>query len=498
MNMSRLAWRICLQLAGLYMLIGGAGIAGFLLSKRYVSRGTGDLLRQTADRLLLGYSPLLLLLIGFTVIRLGLFIYKTGNLESEVRSALLWNRLSRFPVELFVFYSGFSVSFSQVFRFISFGLPPWSQADTIEYTKGTLFDISAFIALAVIHYSTSRWILRTHIRKLSVFRQNGFRFRSAIGNLVFIAACGLIFVQLRLFWYAYNSGPTDQAARLAVMLGTGLIVFLITFGVTGLMTLFLFRDMVNITRRFRELSDMERGELLHPIPIASPYETGELTMAFNVLQERFRREYSRLDQDMKLALHVQEQMLSYRQGTFGEWRIKSSEHRAAQIGGDFCDAVELRNNRLALVAGQVTGVGLPSALVKSMILMIIRSGLQDEMTSPKLLLQLIETLDGVLADGQEVHMGICILDDPIDKAEWASVGRMRIMVEQPDGGIAYRFDSASPGEGAGGKVDEGSLNLPEDCVILLEYRESAGITDERAVTNGFIMASRRGGAYSGR
>src|SRR5207237_603245 len=55
------------------------------------------------------------------------------------------------------------------------------------------------------------------------------------------------------------------------------------------------------------------------------------------------------------------------------WQFAAYYHAARQVGGDFYDFIELPDGKIALVIGDVTGHGVPAALVMATTRSILRS-----------------------------------------------------------------------------------------------------------------------------
>ncbi len=68
-----------------------------------------------------------------------------------------------------------------------------------------MFNFTAYFAFAMIHYCTARWILRPYLRDMRIFQQEIFRFRSAAGMIILILSCSIVYLLLRMFWYAIDT-----------------------------------------------------------------------------------------------------------------------------------------------------------------------------------------------------------------------------------------------------------------------------------------------------
>ena len=91
------------------------------------------------------------------------------------------------------------------------------------------------------------------------------------------------------------------------------------------------------------------------------------------MQERIR-ENERFEADIRAAREVQEAMLPKELPTLEKWEIAAGYLPAREVAGDFYDAIELPDNRLCVVVGDVCGKGLPAAVYMARVLGYFRVG----------------------------------------------------------------------------------------------------------------------------
>ena len=416
------------KLYGLYLLLAVFIFAGVLSSRRFVSRQPAEQVAESAAGIILVFFSIMVLIFWFTSFRFK-DVDPAENREGGA-AVILWERMIRFPLELFgVFLIG-SLLITQLHRFTVTGLPPWPAPAFIEYVKGTLFDATTVMSFAAMLYIGARWTIRPHIRQLHVDMPDDRMFRSLTRTLVLLAGTGLFYMQPRIIWYVYISRESGRAVQPSVLAVIIAVVCVVTLVIVCLMAVYLFRDMERMTQRLRELAAVDRARLLSRLPVVSPYETGKLTKAFNLLQSRFEREYARINQEMELALQVQQQLLEGKPPELGDWRLSVKAGPSTDVGGGFYDVIQLKNGTFAMIAGEVTGTGLPSALVMSSVLMLMRTQIQDDTSPGRVLSNLNQTLYGIVSDETKVHIAIGIVDGRGERLVWASAGGMTIEVEQ--------------------------------------------------------------------
>src|SRR3989442_7777540 len=90
-------------------------------------------------------------------------------------------------------------------------------------------------------------------------------------------------------------------------------------------------------------------------------------------QEAEVRARERIDQELRVAQLIQQQFLPKTLPDLPGWQIAAFYRAATQVGGDFYDFIELPDARVGLVVGDVTGHGVPAALVMATTRSVLRS-----------------------------------------------------------------------------------------------------------------------------
>jgi len=80
----------------------------------------------------------------------------------------------------------------------------------------------------------------------------------------------------------------------------------------------------------------------------------------------------RIEQELQVAQLIQRQFLPRELPRFAGWRIAAYYQPAKAVGGDFYDLIELPDGQVGLVCGDVTGKGVPAALVMATTHSILR------------------------------------------------------------------------------------------------------------------------------
>jgi serine phosphatase RsbU (regulator of sigma subunit) len=98
------------------------------------------------------------------------------------------------------------------------------------------------------------------------------------------------------------------------------------------------------------------------------------------------REKERIENEMRVAQLIQRQLVPKDLPVLTGWKVYAYYHPAREVGGDFYDFIHLPDGRLAVVVGDVTGKGVPAALVMASTRSILR-GEAPRLLSPARVLE---------------------------------------------------------------------------------------------------------------
>jgi len=413
----------------MYVATGLIVMTGMLLSNRFVSHASWEQLMKTMLGVTVGYTLLLLLLLLFTYIRLNVALFSklprpSAKLSVSQRQAI-WQRLVSFPNELFWFYWITGVAIAQSYRIALAAPPPWYGEAAINAWKGILFDGSTFFAFAMIHYSLMRWLLHRHIKELNIVHLPKMRFYRMSNRILMIVACGMVYVGLRLFWYAYQAVNKGQEIRWDIFVIIAIVIIVVTLVSMKLAASYLLTDMNRIQSSLQQLL-LGRNNSIKPITIVSPYEAGELALAFNSLQHRFVEEYTRLQDEIQLAQHVQQQLIPPVELEARGWLFTGSKEQVNREAAHLFQMAERQAEHIVLAAGAIKGNAPSAALVMSSLLMLFRAQASQPVSAERILDYINRQLADVLARTMELHMIVVILDQQHYVLEWAMAGEVQL------------------------------------------------------------------------
>jgi predicted ester cyclase len=197
-----------------------------------------------------------------------------------------------------------------------------------------------------------------------------------------------------------------------------------------------------VVTKYRQ-SAVERREIMG-IPPSGKEETnvgirihrisgGEITEEWNTfdvrpVQESLAqelRERERIEQDLRVARHIQQASLPKEVPQLEGWQIAPYYQPAREVGGDFYDFHLLSGGQLGLVVGDATGKGVPAALVMSTtcgILQAISEALDSSSSPGEVLERVNEALTIRIPANMFVTCFYAVLDPKSASLRYANAG----------------------------------------------------------------------------
>ncbi|MBI5171058.1 MAG: PP2C family protein-serine/threonine phosphatase [Candidatus Eisenbacteria bacterium] len=158
------------------------------------------------------------------------------------------------------------------------------------------------------------------------------------------------------------------------------LVLLVTLG--GLMALVALWDIVMVTNMGRNVAaaigalhgaarKLESGELSHRIEIRGEDDLWAVARAMNQASEgleharSLEKERARMESELALARRIQARLLPAMPPSVPGLEIAGASEAAREVGGDYFDHLDLGDRRVGLVIADVSGKGVPAALLMS-------------------------------------------------------------------------------------------------------------------------------------
>lgn len=153
-----------------------------------------------------------------------------------------------------------------------------------------------------------------------------------------------------------------------------------------------------------------------------------------VLHEAALRERS-LEIELKLAQQIQVELLPSEPPQIDGYEFFDYYAPAKYVGGDYFDYLPLEDNRLALVVGDVSGKGVPAALLMVKVASELQASLATGSDPVQVLNRVNRRFSQRNPDGTFVTMVLAVLDLSAHAMSVVNAGHLRPLLRRPDGSI---------------------------------------------------------------
>jgi len=159
-----------------------------------------------------------------------------------------------------------------------------------------------------------------------------------------------------------------------------------------------------------------------------------------ILHEAALRERS-LEVELKLAQEIQVELLPSEPPQIEGYEFFDYYAPAKYVGGDYYDYLPLDDNRLALVVGDVSGKGVPAALLMVKVASELQASLATEPDPVQVLNQVNRRFSRRNPDGTFVTMVLAVLDLSAHSMSIVNAGHLRPLLRRPDGSVVEIGDA---------------------------------------------------------
>jgi serine phosphatase RsbU (regulator of sigma subunit) len=140
-----------------------------------------------------------------------------------------------------------------------------------------------------------------------------------------------------------------------------------------------------------------------------------------VEQERIERE--RFEQELLVARRIQHALLPKAVPALVGWEISPYYRPAREVGGDFYDFLRVQDGRVGLVIGDVSGKGIPAAVLMASTQSVLRAVTQRGVSAPgQVLTEANEVLCTHIPPNMFVTCFCAILDPESGRLSYANAG----------------------------------------------------------------------------
>jgi serine phosphatase RsbU (regulator of sigma subunit)/anti-sigma regulatory factor (Ser/Thr protein kinase) len=225
----------------------------------------------------------------------------------------------------------------------------------------------------------------------------------------------------------YSSDPISEPLSMARRRIFILTSLLLLFGVVGIYMLsnYFVRPIVNITRRVRRFAS---GDLESELPLEGAEEFFEISKAFNEIMTRLSQDRKniaareKMAREIEVASQIQRALLPARLPEVPGLELDAFYRAASVVGGDLYDVFQINPGRYCLVVADVSGKGVPAALVMSMLRTVIQIHAQHSTSAREILLRVNKYLVENIPSGMFVTVMLVVYDVAARNMKLVSAG----------------------------------------------------------------------------
>lgn len=238
----------------------------------------------------------------------------------------------------------------------------------------------------------------------------------------------------------------QEAKMLRIILGVFGVGLVIAFIASVRLAKFLNKPIGQLVEGTRLAAE---GDLTARVPEDRQDELGELAHAFNLMlnelnrQREELREQERMRGELATARRIQQAMLPAVAPDSGSLNIDFFAESASEVGGDYFDFLPVGENQMAIAIGDVTGHGVPAALLMA----VVRSCLHTQVLSNHRVIDVMKVANNLVRSSslerQLMTFFYSILDTRTGVLTYANAGHLHPYLYRAATGEVEILPSAS-------------------------------------------------------
>lgn len=256
----------------------------------------------------------------------------------------------------------------------------------------------------------------------------------------------------------------DSARRWGLLAAAAAAALMVALGI--LLALRLVRPILAVSDHVGRIGS---GDFDTPLTLRVSPEFSEMSEAINRMS-RDLKDRMQLRLSLALAREVQQTFLPSRTPIVPGLQIASRSLYCEQTGGDYYDFLQPAHGQgLGIVVGDVTGHGIPAAMLMATARGILRSQYQTCDSLPQLLEHLNSMLTEVGGGGRFMTMLLLRIDAARRELRWASAGHGWPFVFDPSAQCFLKLDVSNLPlgvESAEQFAEHALADLPPGCIIV--------------------------------
>jgi PAS domain S-box-containing protein len=215
-------------------------------------------------------------------------------------------------------------------------------------------------------------------------------------------------------------------------------------------------------------------------------------------QQQEAQERQRIEQELRVARLIQQTLLPKSLPGLPGYDMAAYYQPAREVGGDFYDFLELEDGRLGLVVGDVSGKGVPAAIVMAITRTMLHAAYRLGSPTPgEILEQVNNILHPDIPPKMFVTCLVALLDSRIGRLQYANAGHDLPYVRHADGVSELRATGMPLGLMPNMSYEQKEIALKPGESILLYSDGLVEAHDQQREMFGFPRMQEFVGAHPG-
>ncbi len=238
-----------------------------------------------------------------------------------------------------------------------------------------------------------------------------------------------------LFSYTIIEKAINKATLTVILIA--LIVLIAGIGASFLLTNFIVKPIMEMARGAQIIG---KGNLDYKIKVNTKDELELLANQFNSMTEslaeaqKIMLEQERLKYELDIATSIQNSLIPKQIPSIKGISISSYYKSAKEVGGDYYDFFKLDNNRIGFVVADVSGKGVPGAMVMIMVRSVLKSQVYSNKTAFHTLINTNKLIFNDIRKGMFITAFYGILDASKLIFQFANAGHNPLIILGQDTG----------------------------------------------------------------
>jgi serine phosphatase RsbU (regulator of sigma subunit) len=179
-------------------------------------------------------------------------------------------------------------------------------------------------------------------------------------------------------------------------------------------------------------------------------------------------EKQRLEEELEVARKIQTNLLPQHLPSHQNFEFAAFNHPSRQVGGDYYDFINLTDGTMGIVIADVSGKGVPAALLMARVQAILQTQEKRGLPIPEMLSQLNEFLVESSSSDRFVTMFYCELNPQCGSICFSNAGHNHPFIIDPSGNIKFlEIGGLILGAFSGSLYETANIVLKKDEILVM-------------------------------